>query len=277
MTRMFETTMQAARLHPAQQAAGDPLPTALANQRRQQLGSRSSHQLGRLVQTAVRIVPRAHNQKPLLDQQRDNFGKDLAENTTGCASLPFIHMTRILPQVEQTLNLPSCPLQDNHLREAQSLHRHIGNQDRPGRSLQHLRIDGSASAFGLLMQALAALSNDLFWNTHQDQACWQLGLFADQHLCFPCPIAHLGADLFQGQFLFGLRVQETHRPTGPRQKKTGLCLEPVQTAIAFIGDVEHLRANALLSQRTALIALTTGGEQGTDQSALFPRPSAHAA
>jgi hypothetical protein len=66
MARMFATTMQ---------AAGDPLPTFLADQCRRQVGSRSSHQLSRLVQTAIRIMPHAHNQKPLLDQQRDDLAK----------------------------------------------------------------------------------------------------------------------------------------------------------------------------------------------------------
>src|SRR5439155_16508203 len=126
---------------------------------------------------------------------------------------------------------------------------------------------------GLLANPLLALVDDLFWHAHHNQTGWQLGGFAHQHLPLPRAITDLGTNVLQIQFLTTFPIQETHPRVRAGEKKAFLLFEPFQTAIAFIGDVEHSSRNAFLTQRTALIGLPTVRQQRSLQATLLEVPT----
>src|SRR6266702_2922707 len=93
-----------------------------------------------------------------------------------------------------------------------------------------------------LSNPFLALGDHFFWHPHHP---------------LPPAMTHFGANLLQIEFLPTLRLEETRSFAGTRQKKPLLRFEPVQTAIAFISDVEHASRDALLTQWTALISVPT--------------------
>ena len=84
-----------------------------------------------LKQTPLGVSPAAGCQNPLLEDQPDQFGVDLAENPCRVFGAPFVHPSVAFPQLEEEFDLPPNPQQHHRLREAEHAPGHIRDRHIP--------------------------------------------------------------------------------------------------------------------------------------------------
>ncbi len=86
---------------------------------------------GRLKQRAVRLVPATGEQQPMLDEQANQLGKQLAQNAHGLVGAPFIDFALLFEQFNQQLHLPAQAQEHQRFGQGEQGRRHIGERYRP--------------------------------------------------------------------------------------------------------------------------------------------------
>jgi len=64
------------------------------------------HRLRRFGQATVWIGPKAHQEDPMLDEHRQEFGIHLTQDAPGFGAARLVHAALTLPQLEEPLYLP---------------------------------------------------------------------------------------------------------------------------------------------------------------------------
>ena len=72
----------------------------------------------------------------MLQDHRQQFGVDLAQDAPGFVAAPLIQARILLPQFEEQLDLPASSQQGQGLREGESGSWYIGHDQRPVRQQQ---------------------------------------------------------------------------------------------------------------------------------------------
>jgi transposase len=89
-------------------------------------------------QTALFILPCKQDNEPMLEQNADQFGIQLAQDPPFVLRAPFVNLPILLPEFVEYFNLPAFSLQNDGLSPAQTFSWCIGEQQKPLAQLQCL-------------------------------------------------------------------------------------------------------------------------------------------
>src|SRR5579864_9090357 len=78
-----------------------------------------AHGLGPLDQGALRERPTAGQEEPMLDDHRQEFGQDLAQDAPGAATARLITVPMAFPELEEQVDLPAGAKQDEGLGQGE--------------------------------------------------------------------------------------------------------------------------------------------------------------
>ena len=94
------------------------------------------------METAVWISPTTHQENPMLDEQRQQFSIELAQDAPGLATAGLVELAFTLPQFEEQLDLPANTSHSHGLLYGQQVGWHVGDVVAPIGQLQARFADG---------------------------------------------------------------------------------------------------------------------------------------
>jgi hypothetical protein len=216
-------------------------------------GSRPLHQ------AAMRIVPTAHVQQPVLDEHRRQFGVQLTEDPPALLGAPFIDLPFVFPEPKEPLDRPSHAQDHQDLWQASPGGGHVGHHQRPARQIQGLRASLSPMSTGLCTHALAPLLGHLFGHPQHQQAYRQASLFAQQHPQFSQFSHLLRQDPKQFDPMTRTRVEgrvlieSHHEPASAPLFGLGELLQALQAEEGQVRQVQPIGWQGLLIERTSAL------------------------
>lgn len=92
-----------------------------------------TERVGGFDQAAGGDGPAAGEEHPVLNEHRQQFGKDVTQDTPGLAAARLINDALALPQLEKQLHLPAGGRQHERLSQGEQLVRRVRDQEGPVR------------------------------------------------------------------------------------------------------------------------------------------------
>jgi len=112
-------------------------------------------------EAALLILPCQENNEPILQQDPDQFGIQLAQNPPAVCRALCIDLAILLPKLEKQFDLPAFTLQNDRLFQAEQFSRGINEQEQPLAKLQSLSGDLLGLSGSLREQPLTSLLGDV--------------------------------------------------------------------------------------------------------------------
>ena len=131
------------RAHPTSNSQNDIMKGAVSCKSFDKRKTAIADHLSELDQAALFILPCKQNNEPMLEQNPDEFGIQLAQDPPAVLSMPFINRSILFPKLVKQFNLPSFSLQNNRFLQTETFGRCVGELTvsgrAPGRSRSHSR------------------------------------------------------------------------------------------------------------------------------------------
>src|SRR2546421_9154389 len=260
-----------ARAHVAQNVGENLFQSSFIQGAHDEIGF-SAHHLSGFEEAAMRILPTALVQQPLLDHHRRQLGINLRQDAPRFFTARVLKVTMLFPQTEKSLDLPAQTQQDEHLVETDQASGQIGDHDGPVGQVQHLFGWLVTMILRALPDVLASLIPHLTRHALDADANGQALLPQDRPKLDALSYL-LGQDAPQHDLRSVAPTQLGSRL--PSRKKVAASLaslawtcklaEAGHAAEAQIRNHQAALGQLLHAQRTAFVAVTAIGDEGTLQ------------